>query len=414
VSVVQYTVPWAIERVCQLLGQSLSNLNDPFSDLNGRHLLEVLNSQYQLLSSHGMAKGHPHLLRWENVVVDDNGHVENWRWNQMRGDLIGLHPRRNADDVTPDHRERRYFASMHQMGYGLSDPRNTEYEFDSAGRIRVFNSRHKWFRVWYLRTPSPLISGRADRAYECIDFKSGRLDYGWSMTDEQSDFVDEAVLVWDRSAIQMDKDGFRVRWSLQETVYRIASLKKSGSFSYSHYYLFMGPSGSTWVRNGVTTPGGFRFELSDISTGTPKTPYPIDTGGNLSVSGYNALVLPHVLQGKPTDTAILKIDLGPPVVETWVNNPYVAPSEGVMSWSILPWFPPRFMELLVYRTIFGMKRISNHQLFMKEEAEWQAAFDQWLERFDQASVPQTGVDPNSASLTEGDSTGSFIHFGAGW
>lgn len=394
---VQYTVPWAMERICHLLGQSVSNLSDPYSDLNGRHLLEVFNSQYQLLSSNAMAKGHPHLLRWANVTVDDNGHVEDWRWNQMRGDLIGLHPRRNADDVTPDQRERRNFASMHQMGYGLSDWRNTEYEFDSAGRIRVFNSRHKWFRVWYLRNPSPLISGVATRAYEAIDFAtSGGLDYEWDITSEQSDFSDEMVWVWDKSR------NFRLSntiVTLDGNAYRISAIDTSG-VTYPIYELQESPPGTfNYVQVSSKTPGSFRFVLYDQHTGEAITPYPITGPSSLTQSEWNALKIGGLFGFDPGDT---------------VPNGYIAPSGGALKFSIMPWFPPRFVELLIYRTIFSLKRVSNHQLFMKEETEWQAAFDQWLERFDQASVPQTGLDPNAPSLTEGDSIGSYLNFNGGW
>src|SRR5690606_32653600 len=95
----QYTVPWALERIVAELGQSEANLTQPTSDLYANRLLRVLNSEYMLLSSEGMAKGHPLLMRYVNVTADENGKIEDFRWYADRGDLIGLCPRRNAEDL---------------------------------------------------------------------------------------------------------------------------------------------------------------------------------------------------------------------------------------------------------------------------------------------------------------------------
>src|SRR5690606_7323201 len=102
---------------------------------------------------------------------------------------------------------------------------------------------------------APLISGRADRAYECIDFAiSGGLDYGWDITSEQSDFVDEIVWVWDKSRNFRTSNTIA---TLGGNAYRIASLDKS-AMTYPIYELQEGPPGSfNYVQINSKSPASF-------------------------------------------------------------------------------------------------------------------------------------------------------------
>ena len=192
------TVGGLLHQVADILGQRRDEIERTTSPLYGGVVVPAMNRQYDLLNLDASSASHPALLRYYNDTISGNTLTKKWTGV---GRIVAIIP---TDYATPDPDESRKVLQLQRPSFGgPTDVNSPQYTIANDGSIYIGSlDRQSLYRVWYTRSPSPLVSGVVDSATASTLVVDPDADYAQEFDMSSTAYVGDVVRIYEDGAGQ--------------------------------------------------------------------------------------------------------------------------------------------------------------------------------------------------------------------
>lgn len=146
-------------RVLGVLQVPSAELSRSSSQFYSAKVVDHINASYGELTQQAQSLRRAEIMAYENAVLDTDTHVLDIRLTPSMGQVIGICPRSNVDDLTPTKREWTLMRYGPNQGDSFLEDR--QYFPTTNGDIVLPDQTRKYWRIWYLKEMAPLVQGTA-------------------------------------------------------------------------------------------------------------------------------------------------------------------------------------------------------------------------------------------------------------